>query len=389
MKFFNGRKEKKPAQNALSVQTARRLGVNPYFSEFRPYMPLDKSQLRLYSALREKVPVIDAAISKLVRLIGTFKAESKNKSLERGLNGFLREVRVNGTENGIQNFIYTYFDQLLTYGTAVGEIVPDITGQNIALLYNASLENLELKTAENGVDAVICARDGLCTEPKPVENPELICLTLLNPEAGSLKGNSILRGLPFVSEILFKIFNSIGNNWERVGDVRFAVTYKPDADNAAYSRENAEQIASEWTKAMRDKRHTCDFVSVGDVDIRVIGADNQILDSEVPVRQMLEQITAKLGIPPFLLGFSWSSTERMSAQQADILTSELDYYRSLLEPVIYKICRSWCNCIGFYDGFDIVWDNISLQDETELAQARYLNAQARALEIQNGKEDEF
>ena len=28
-----------------------------------------------------------------------------------------------------------------------------------------------------------------------------------------------------------------------------------------------------------------DFVSVGDVNIRVIGADNQVLDSEVPVRR--------------------------------------------------------------------------------------------------------
>ena len=57
--------------------------------------------------------------------------------------------------------------------------------------------------------------------------------------------------------------------------------------------------------------------------IKVIGADNQVLDSQVPVRQMLEQIVAKLGVPPFLLGLSWSTTERMSAQQADLLTSEL------------------------------------------------------------------
>ena len=42
-----------------------------------------------------------------------------------------------------------------------------------------------------------------------------------------------------------------------------------------------------------------DFVAVGDVDIKVIGADNQIPDSEIPVREMLEQIVAKLGIPPF------------------------------------------------------------------------------------------
>lgn len=70
-----------------------------------------------------------------------------------------------------------------------------------------------------------------------------------------------------------------------------------------------------------------DFVAVGDVDIKVIGADSQVLDSEVPVRQILEQLIARTGIPPFLLGLSWSSTERMSAQQADLLTSEITAIR--------------------------------------------------------------
>ena len=94
-------------------------------------------------------------------------------------------------------------------------------------------------------------------------------------------------------------------------------------------------MAQEWQRAMRSSQ-VSDFVAVGDVSIQAIGADNQILDSEVPVRQMLEQIVAKLGVPPFLLGLSWSSTERMSSQQADMLTSELDAYRRVLTPVIRK-----------------------------------------------------
>ena len=95
------------------------------------------------------------------------------------------------------------------------------------------------------------------------------------------------------------------------------------------AQERSRQIAREWSAAMeagRDGR-VRDFVAVGDVDIKVIGADNQVLDSEVPVRQILEQLIARTGIPPFLLGLSWSSTERMSAQQADLLTSEITAIR--------------------------------------------------------------
>ena len=217
----------------------------------------------------------------------------------------------------------------------------------------------------------------------PVPYPELVMVSALRPEPGRLYGTSVLKGLPFVSGILLKIFNSVGLNWERVGNVRFAVTYKPgpDAGERAYARDRAEQIAREWSRAMQSSgAGVSDFVSVGDVNIRVIGADNQVLDSEVPVRQMLEQIVAKLSIPPFLLGLHWSSTERMSAQQADILTSELEFYRRLLRPVIEKICRMELRLRGCPEEFELVWDNINLQDEVELAHARLLAAQAAEIE---------
>ena len=194
-------------------------------------------------------------------------------------------------------------------------------------------------------------------------------------------GTSLLRGLPFVSGILMQIYQTIGINWERVGNVRFAVTYKPSGDSdRAYAKERAQQIAKEWGRAMQPGAGVSDFVSVGDVNVKVIGADNQILDSNVPVRQMLEQIVAKLGIPPFLLGLSWSTTERMSVQQTDILTSELESYRCVLNPAIAKICSLWLRMHGFDGGFHIEWGNINLQDELDLAQARLTNAQAAKLE---------
>ena len=81
-----------------------------------------------------------------------------------------------------------------------------------------------------------------------------------------------------------------------------------------------------------------------------------------------------------MLGFSWATTERMSAQQADILTSELDYYRSLLTPVILKIARIYLRSAGLDPEVAIDWSNISLQDETELAAARLDNARAAQIE---------
>ena len=191
-----------------------------------------------------------------------------------------------------------------------------------------------------------------------------------------------MKGLPFVSNILMKIYNTIGINWERVGNVRFAVTYKPQNDvmDRAYAKDRAQQVAREWSEAMQSGKQIRDFVAVGDVSIKAIGADNQILDSEVPVRQMLEQIVAKTGIPPFMLGLSWSSTERMSSQQADVLTSELEAYRRILTPVIEKISRFWLISNGIQDKAEVVWDDITLQDEVELSKAALYRAQTKRIE---------
>ena len=132
---------------------------------------------------------------------------------------------------------------------------------------------------------------------------------------------------------------------------------------------------------MRESRsgEVRDFVAVGDVEIKVIGADGQILDSEIPVRQILEQLVAKTGLPPFLLGLSWSSTERMSKQQADLLTSELWALRRSVQPVLERVCRTWLRMNGYGCGFEIVWEDISLQDTVEQAQADLYRMQAEKL----------
>ena len=143
------------------------------------------------------------------------------------------------------------------------------------------------------------------------------------------------------------------------------------------------QVAREWGEAMRAGGAVKDFVAAGDVQIKVIGADNQILDSEVPARQMLEQIVAKTGLPPFMLGLSWSSTERMSSQQADALTSELEAYRRVLTPVVDKICALFLRLNGFTATARTVWRDITLLDTVELARAELYRAQA----AQIGKKD--
>lgn len=374
MNFF--KRNKKRTDEDAAVSQAPQSSANHPFALINDYSPLTSVELDLYSSLREAVPIIDASIDKIVRLVGVFEVITEDKKAQKALNTFLRDVSCSGGNKGIYPFITTYLNELLTYGEAVGEIVLSSDNSTIEALYNAGLKDIRIVADGNPLNIKVCTNDSNLT---PALYQELLLPTLLNPAPGTVKGTSVLRSLPYVSGILLKIFDSIGKNWERVGNVRFAVTYKPDANSAIITKKQAQQIADEWSRAMRSK-DVCDFVSVGDVNVKVIGADNQVLDCDVPIRHLTEQIVAKLGLPPFVLGLSWSTSERMSIQQADILTSELENYRMLLNPVIARISRLFLRLHGFNDEIEVKWDLINLQDEVELSTARLNNARAAQIE---------
>ncbi len=373
MRLFTGKKRPAPRVQLRSAQR------HP-FGVLDGYVPLGGGDIRLYRAIREAVPVVDAAVMKIIRLAGGCSVKCEDARAEKELAGFLRTVNTGRAQRGLGAFIDAYLDSMITCGRAVGEIVT-YGDRDIAAVICGNVADVQIREGDSPLDFKLCAAaDGGVMRELPYQ--ELLLFTPFNPEADAPYGVSMLRSMPFLTDILLKIYNSIGINWERAGNVRFAVTYKPQNDivDKAYARERAELIAHEWSAAMQSGKDGSvrDFVAVGDVDVKVIGADGQVLDSEAPVRQILEQLVARTGIPPFMLGLNWSSTERMSAQQADLMTSELTAIRRTLTPVVERICSLWLRMHGFDCGFEVVWDEINLQDDVEQARAELYRAQAAA-----------
>lgn len=380
MKLFSKRK----IPEASAVQVGRRAGDAEFSANLFRRSGVEAP---LYESLRNSVPVIDAAIGKIVRLAGGVRLVSSDEIIQDELDYFAENIPVGLSGRGVQAFLDGYLDSLLTYGNAVGEILPHEDGNGVMGLYLGDSRDIEVRAGKSPVEPEFFRKteDGEVKLPKP----QFILFSALNPPPNQVYGKSVLSGLPYISSILMRVYECIGQNFDRIGNVRYAVTYKPqDSSDRAYAKERAIQIANEWSEGMQASRNgeVRDFVAVGDVDIKVIGADNQVLSTEIPVRQLLEQIIAKLSIPPFLLGFSWSSTERMSAQQADILTSELEFYRRLLTPVARRIGEAFLRLSGSDGDIKVQWDNINLQDEAELAEARLKNAQAEEIELRNMRE---
>lgn len=372
----------KRAEPAAAAPAQLRSGEHHPFQALSGFLPMRPGELRLYRAVREAVPVVDAAIYKLIRMTGGARAVCTDAQAQAELTEFLRRVPAGRGQFGLNAFLEGYLDSLLTCGRAIGEIVPTAGGREIAALLWGRVEDVEIREGGTPLDFTIWGPDET-GRLQPLPRQQLLLFTPLNPESENPCGVSILRGMPFMSDILMKIYHTIGVNWERCGNLRFAVTCRDDG--AGQAAERSQILAREWSRAMADSRDGTvrDFVAVGDVGIRVIGGDAPVLDSQVPVRQILEQIVAKTGIPPFMLGLSWSSTERMSTQQADLLTTEITAIRRSLTPAVERICRMWLRMHGYGCGVEVVWEDINLQDLVEESKAELYREQARRLRIEN------
>ena len=52
-------------------------------------------------------------------------------------------------------------------------------------------------------------------------------------------------------------------------------------------------------------------------------------------------------------------------------------------PTVERICELWLRMHGYGCAFEVVWDDINLQDEVEEAKAALYREQARKLKLEN------
>ena len=82
---MGGRKRSAGRGAAAAAAQLRDGGRHP-FLQLDGYVPLGRGDLALYRAIREGVPVVDAAICKLVRLCGGVKAVCRDGRAQEGLD---------------------------------------------------------------------------------------------------------------------------------------------------------------------------------------------------------------------------------------------------------------------------------------------------------------
>lgn len=310
----------------------------------------------LYDALRRRVPLIDGAVRLTVHLCGGFRPVCGDPAMQDDLDAFTLRARCTDASAGLAGFAAGYLDNLLTYGTAIGECLYDRRSGELTL-HNADVTAIRAERDERDPTRPVFTTAG-GKAVRPDRCPGLV-YAALDPGPGELTGRSALTGLAGVAGTLLEIFDTVETNWRRCGDVRYAVTYRP-GDAVVDAEDAAKRIADAWSGAMRDRSRVRDFVAVGDVNVSPIGSADALPDPTRTVRMLIEQITAKLGVPPFLLGLSWTTSERMADRQTEIFTRRLAHYRKLIEPALLHVCRTFLRLRMSDADVTIQWEPIAV-----------------------------
>jgi SPP1 gp7 family putative phage head morphogenesis protein len=411
--------------------TAAQGPLTPWFQDYH----LRKVSGDFYEALREGIPVIDSAIRRLISLNGTVRVIGDNAALVRELEDFVLNVPVNDHQKGIHAFLECFCNEMFEQGFSLPEFVATAAMDDIAELRVPDSKQILFRRnaagktepwyrhfsgftppgARYNSPGTLVERILTATYGQPVYlgsgweeklNPANKLYFSINNENTDPYGVSIMRSMEFCAKLLMTMQNSLGNVWERFGDPSYHVKYKTNKkDLGGDALETRRQkIQTDFSAAIRAKRggKSADFVTAlstdAEMEIKVIGAEGQVLELEVPARHVLEQIVSKTNLPAWMLGIYWSTTERMATLEVEAALQDAKVRQLAMLPELIRLFsvflrlrgRTWKSVTTSLDkpgDWGIVFETPNLRDMVAQAQARFLNAQADQMQSTAGERE--
>lgn len=408
------RRDAKSSRDGANVTARESRPEGPYSAIFESWVAREVNPW-LYEAIREAVGPIDGAINRIVTLDGIVKAQAESDALQRELDDWMEGVQVNDLEQGFQAFYRSQGNELYEQGCTIGEFVLDERARDVVRLNVADSKGIYFRRPGGVLEvwyappgAVRGRRDGTDQIERVLRNtypqagqinlndygyrpidPSRLVYAGFNNEADNPYGVSLMRSTEFDARALLTMKNALHRVWDRFGDPSFVVTYKTKSKaDPGVLETRRTTLANNLAEVMRIKRsgNSADFVNaVGkddDLEIAVLGADGQVLEIEMPARHVLESIVSKTGVPAWMLGFHWSTAERLAQRQGEMALQESRTRFASRRPGLIRVISTALRARGVTWGrgdWEIVQDLPSLQDLVAQSQARFLDAQTQMM----------
>lgn len=328
------------------------------------------------------VPVFSRAIDVLSGLVGVPEILADDERAGEVLRAWSRNVRYGRVGTGFDRFIHDHLSQALLYGVAVGELSAAVRRDGVDTLWSYHTPGVLIRSRPDGEIEVVQRITG---GQEVIFPQETLLLTTPFSEACNPVGRSLFVAAMRAAQLWLDMQGAYSSTCRRIGSAAFLVCYEPPAElddpDGTIMDQVKTNIAQQWAETMRSQvqqGQVKDFISSGKVTVSTIGSDGGALDLPEEKRPVVEEIVACTGVPPWMLGYSWSTTERLSTQQADLLLANVDSLRRALEPMIRKVVETHRLLAGIRSDWTLAWPEITLQDQVQTATAALTEARARA-----------
>jgi hypothetical protein len=339
-----------------------------------------ETSFTLLRQFHRSVPVMGRAIDILAGFVGYPSIKSENEQLKAETDAWMRTVSFGNVGTGLGPWVKDHLGQALLYGYGVGEMVPTSGRNDVERLWSYLSPPFAFKTDAEGAFQIVQSQ-GMAREV--ALDPVTSLLTVPFSEGCNPNGQSLFFSSLTFCQAWMDIAHAYRAMWKRSGIPTYHINWQPpqtlDDPDGVIAGSIAAAMAESWNKAIKSQvvdGVAEDFFSVGPATVTVIGADGAIIDITISKRAVVEEIVAATGIPAWMLGYSWSTTERLSTQQADMLLATVDNLRRAVSPAIEKILRTR-NLLALRDGeWELDWPDVNLQDRLQTANADLADARA-------------
>lgn len=383
---------KAPAAVAVRPSSGAGMARPTYLSNFTgvsTFGALPRPQeFELLRQFHRSLPELGQAVNILASFVGVPQFvvgdDPKNPASEE-LNRWAQEVRYGSVGYGLGQWITDHLSQALLYGFSVGEAVADRQRRDVARLWAYLSPSFGFQADAEGLLTAVQSQPGRGLVPL---DPVTTLLTVHRPQGCEPHGTSLFFASGTFTQVWLETVYAYREGIRRQGiptyHVHTALPKDLNDPTGTISQAVLNANIAGWEAAVgsqKDDGQAQDFftVSVGETTVKAIGGDLNLPDLDNKKRPIVEEVVTATGIPPFMLGLHWSTTERLSQQQADLLTTNIDTLRSLEEPSIRKAVdlRQRLGARRNALEYEIKWSDVTLNDLEATARAALQDAQAQ------------
>ncbi|MCP4633502.1 MAG: hypothetical protein GY855_11295 [candidate division Zixibacteria bacterium] len=293
-----------------------------------------KFRVQFYRFLRNNIPTINSAIWTWSKMCNAPRNRFYDSEISNSTESEINEIASDLERRifpfgfwrygGFDALLDTLLNALFTDGATCGELVLNPAGDGILGFYPIDTSSLLFKHTGGNWD--IYQSNGEHNTKLP---PQTLFYYGLDAEASDPRGRSIIASVPFVARIEQELVSDMGKAVHNAGYHRLQVSIAPpeklpgESDNAFIERANNY---FDDTASMMNNLETDDNpITWNDVEIKHVGPSNysSIGAWYLNHRAVIEDICCGCHLDPFMLGYSYGSTQSWAKFKYEIVLRQV------------------------------------------------------------------